>query len=50
MPEMKSALGSEVDQTVFRKLAQLPYRTGYSHRGGFYSLESIARVAPRGNR
>jgi hypothetical protein len=43
MPEMKSALGTEVDQTVFRKLAQLPYRTSYSHRGGFYSLDSIAR-------
>jgi hypothetical protein len=43
MPEMKSALGSEVDGTVFRKLAQLPYRTSYSHRGGFYTLDSIAR-------
>lgn len=43
MPEMKSALGTEVDQTVFRKLAHLGYRTSYSHRGGFYTLKSIAR-------
>ena len=43
MPEMKSALGTDVDVTVFRKLAQLPYRTSYSHRGRFYTLDSIAR-------
>ena len=42
MPEMKGALGTEVDQTVFRKLTQLSYRTSYSHRGGFYTLDSIA--------
>jgi len=43
MPEMKSALGTQVDQTVFRKLTQLSYRSSYSHRGGFYTLDSIAR-------
>jgi hypothetical protein len=43
MPEMKAALGTEVDQTVFRKLTQLSYRSSYSHRGGFYTLNSIAR-------
>ena len=43
MPEMKAALGTEVDQTVFRKLTQLCYRSSYSHRGGFYTLDSIAR-------
>ena len=48
MPEMKSALGTEVDQTVFRKLAQVGYRTSYSHRGGFYTLESIARFDEHG--
>jgi hypothetical protein len=42
MPEMKGALGTEADQTVFRKLTQLSYRTSYSHRGGFYTLDSIA--------
>jgi len=48
MPEMKGALGTTVDQTVFRKLAQLPYRTSYSHRGGFYTLESLARFDEHG--
>jgi hypothetical protein len=43
MPEMKAALGTDVDVTVFRKLAQLPYCTSYSHRGSFYTLQSIAR-------
>ena len=43
MPEMKAALGSEVDVTVFRKLAQLSYCTSYSHRGSFYTLQSIPR-------
>ena len=43
MPEMKMALGTQVDQTVFRKLSQLPYRTSYSHRGSFYTLDSLAR-------
>lgn len=48
MPEMKSALGTEVDMTVFRKLAELPYRTSYSHRGRFYTLESIAQFDAQG--
>jgi hypothetical protein len=48
MPEMKTALGTDVDVTVFRKLAQLPYRTSYSHRGRFYTLESIARFDEQG--
>ena len=48
MPEMKSALGTGVDQTVFRKLAPLSYRTSYSHRGAFYTLESIPRFDEHG--
>ncbi len=48
MPEMKDALGSQVDQTVFRKLGELSYRTSYSHRGGFYTLDSIARFDENG--
>jgi len=43
MPEMKAALGSGVDVTVFRKLATLDYQTSYSHRGAFYTLTSIPR-------
>jgi len=48
MPEMKTALGTDVDVTVFRKLAQLPSRTSYSHRGSFYTLDSIARFDEQG--
>jgi len=33
MPQLKSALGTSVDGTVFRKLSTLTYRTSYSHRG-----------------
>ena len=36
---MKSALGTEVDVTVFRKLRQIAYRTSYSHRGAYYALD-----------
>src|SRR5262245_44397112 len=48
MPEMKAALGTDVDVTVFRKLAQLPYRTSYSHRGGYYTLDTIPRFDEQG--
>jgi hypothetical protein len=48
MPEMKAALGTRVDMTVFRKLATLDYRTSYSHRGGYYTLTSIPRFDSQG--
>ncbi len=48
MPELKKALGTEVDVTVFRKLKQLPYRTSYSHRGSYYTLEETARFDENG--
>jgi hypothetical protein len=48
MPEMKSALGTQVDMTVFRKLAPLNYLTSYSHRGSFYTLKSIPRFDAQG--
>ncbi len=43
MPELKAALGTAVDVTVFRKLRELPYRTSYSHGGAYYTLEPIAK-------
>jgi hypothetical protein len=43
LPQLKVALGTDVDATVFRKLSTLPYRTSYSHRGAYYTLERIAR-------
>ena len=40
--EMKQALGTLVDVTVFRKLKPLDYLTSYSHRGRYYTLREIA--------
>lgn len=48
MPELKKALGTEVDVTVFRKLRQLAYRTSYSHRGSYYTLDENARFDENG--
>jgi hypothetical protein len=48
MPELKTALGTEVDVTVFRKLKQLAYRTSYSHRGAYYALDETARFDENG--
>ncbi len=48
MPQLKAALGTAVDVTVFRKLSTLPYRTSYSHRGAYYTLDSIARYDGQG--
>jgi hypothetical protein len=39
MPELKEALGTDVDVTVFRKLRELAYRTSYSHRGKYHTLD-----------
>ena len=43
MPELKKALGTDVDVTVFRKLRKLAYRTSYSHRGAYYALDETTR-------
>jgi len=48
MPEMKAALGTRVDMTVFRKLATLDYLTSYSHRGG-YGKESHLGLGEAGD-
>lgn len=48
MPELKKALGTEVDVTVFRKLKQLAYRTSYTHRGAYYALDETARFDQNG--
>lgn len=42
LPQLKRLLGSVADITVFRKLKELSYRTSYSHRGSFYTLDEIA--------
>lgn len=43
LAELKKALGTDVDMTVFRKLAELSYRTSYSHGGRYYTLDQITR-------
>jgi len=48
MPEMKAVLGTQVDMTVFRKLAPLGHLTSYSHRGRYYTLKSIPRFDAQG--
>lgn len=48
MPELMAALGTDARRTVFRKLKELPYRTSYSHRGAFYTLDDVAEFDERG--
>ena len=48
MAELKRALGTAVDVTVFRKLKQLAYRTSYSHRGSYYTLDETAHFDQNG--
>ncbi len=48
MLELKDALGTDVDMTVFRKLRELSYRTSYTHRGKYYTLDEIAGFDDRG--
>src|ERR1700689_3196133 len=48
LPQLKKLLGTEADITVFRKLKELSYRTSYSHRGSFYTLDEIASFDERG--
>ncbi len=43
MDDLLGALGTIADATVFRKLAGLDYRTSYSHRGRYYTLDETAR-------
>ncbi len=46
--ELKGALHTDVDVTVFRKLKLLDYRTSYTHRGSYYTLNEIARFDDNG--
>lgn len=48
MQELKAALGTNVDMTVFRKLREIQYCTSYSHRGKFYALQAVAHFGVRG--
>jgi hypothetical protein len=48
LPQLKLLLGTEANITVFRKLKELSYRTSYSHRGSFYTLDEIATFDEQG--
>jgi len=48
LPELMEALGSRARRTIFRKLNELPYRTSYSHRGRYYTLDEVAQFDPQG--
>jgi hypothetical protein len=48
LDELKQAVGTSVDVTVFRKLKPLDYLTSYSHRGRYYTLREIARFDEKG--
>ncbi len=46
--QLKAALGTSVDMTVFRKLREIPYHTSYSHGARYYVLDGVARFDQRG--
>src|SRR5204862_3510962 len=48
LDELKQALGTAVDVTIFRKLKPLDYLTSYSHRGRYSTLREIARFDDKG--
>lgn len=48
MADMKGALGTSVDMTIFRKLREVEYCTSYSHRGKYYALQAVAEFDERG--
>lgn len=48
MIEMKAAMGTTVDATIFRKLRELCYLRSYSHRGKYYTVPGIARFNEQG--
>jgi hypothetical protein len=48
LDQLKAECGGPARATLFRKLAQLDYLSSYSHRGKFYTLQSIARFTKFG--
>ncbi len=45
--ELKKVLGTNVNKTVIRKLKTLSYRSSYSHRGKYYTLDEIIKFDSR---
>jgi hypothetical protein len=46
--QLQSTLGNPNERTVFRKLKSLDYLSSYSHRGMYYTLQSIAKFDAEG--
>lgn len=43
LDQLNDALGNPARCTIFRKLAELDYLSSYSHRGKYYTLQSLAQ-------
>jgi hypothetical protein len=48
LDQLQRALGNPNERTVFRKLKLLDYLSSYSHRGMYYTLQSIAKFNAEG--
>ena len=48
LDDLRQSLGNPARCTVFRKLSDLQYLSSYSHRGKYYTLQSIARFSEQG--
>jgi hypothetical protein len=48
LPELKLALGTAANLTVFRKLRLLDYLSSYTHRGRYYALRETVRFDDAG--
>lgn len=46
--QLRAALGTPVDMTVFRKLREIAYHSSYSHRGKYYALDEVVNFDRRG--
>lgn len=46
--ELKNVLQTNSRMTVYRKLKHLPYISSYSHRGQYYTLESLTQYNEKG--
>src|SRR5437016_3009242 len=43
LDQLKHALGTQTTMTVVRKLRELSYRTSYTHRGKYYTMDATAQ-------
>ena len=48
LSELMAALDTHAKRTVSRKLEELHYRTSYSHRGRYYTLDELAEFDGQG--